>query len=334
MPASARLNPAAQEPPLDPRVAREAAQWLMRVHPAAEPGENELRACQQWRASHAEHELAWQRAQQLNAKFGIMPPMLGKAALGRSSARSPGQQRRAAVKKLALLLTVAPASLLAYRQLPLDTWRADHRTATGERRSIQLADGSHVQMNTGSAFDAVYDDTQRLLILHEGELLIETARDSQSPARPFRVQTADGRIRAIGTRFTVKRIAAWSDVAVFDGAVEVQARDDATQTRILAAHHQLRLSATHLGATEALVSHGADWTRGILHADNQRLADFSAELARHRRGWIRCDPAVADLRISGSFRLDDTDGILRALVGTLPVRITLHTRYWVTIHPA
>lgn len=334
MPASARLNPAAQEAPLDPRIAREAAQWLMRVHPAAEPDENELHACQQWRASHAEHELAWQRAQQLNAKFGIMPPMLGKAALGRPSACSPEQQRRAAVKKLALLLTLAPASLLAYRQLPVNSWRADYRTATGERRNVQLADGSHVRMNTGSAFNAVYDDTQRLLILHEGELLIETARDSQSPARPFRVQTADGHIRAIGTRFTVKRVAAWSDVAVFEGAVEVQTRDDAMQTRILAANHQLRFSATGLDETEALVSHNADWTHGILHADNQRLADFCAELSRHRRGWLRCDPAVADLRISGSFQLDDTDRILRALVGTLPLRITFHTRYWVTIQPA
>lgn len=330
MPAPAAVSPAAQDAPLDPRVAREAAVWLMRLHPAAEPDESELRACLRWRASHAQHELAWQRAQELNSTFRIMPAEIGKAALG----RAPDRQRRQAVKTLVLLLTLAPVSMLAYQQLPVAAWRATHRTATGQRRRVVLADGTRVQMNTGTAFDVVYDKTQRLLVLHEGELLIETAPDTHPTSRPFRVETADGFIRAIGTRFSVKRIAAWSDVGVFEGAVEVAARDTAIPKRILAAHRQLRFSAAGMAATENLDEHGADWVDGILHVDNQTLADFTAELGRHRRGWVRCDPAVAGLHISGSFQLDDTDRILRALVSTLPVRITFLTRYWATIEPA
>jgi len=302
----------------------------MRLHPSAEPDDQERRACLAWRASHVQHELAWQRAQQLDSTFGIIPAELGNPTLG----RPPSRQRRNAITKLVLLLTVAPASILAYQQLPVAAWRAAHRTSTAERRSVQLADGSRVQMNTGTAFDVAYSALQRLLVLHEGELLIETAPDPDAVARPFRVETPDGFIRAIGTRFSVKRIAAWCEVGVFEGAVEAQARNDASHQRVIAAFQQVRFSAAGLAATQALAAHGAAWVDGILSADNQRLADFLAELARYRRGWLQCDPAVADLRISGSFQLDDTDRILRALAGTLPVRIVSRTRYWTTIGPA
>lgn len=330
MPVSHPVNPASPDGRFDARVVREAAQWLMRMHPAAEASEAERQACLHWRASHAQHELAWQHAQRINSQFGILPAALGKATLG----RPPTRARRDAVKRLALLLALAPAVALTARQLPISAWRAQYRTAVNERRSILLADGSRIAINSGSAFDAIYDDTRRQILLHEGEILIETATDTQAAHRPFLVETPDGVIRAIGTRFRVQRVASWSDVAVFDGAVEVVARLDTTQRRIIAANQQVRLVATHVAPTDALAEHSADWVHGILHADNQRLADFVAELSRHRRGWIRCDPAAADLRISGSFRLDDTDSILHAIARTLPVQILFQTRYWVTIKAA
>jgi len=324
------LNPAVHDAPLDPRIARQAAQWLMRLHPAAEPDDAERRACLAWRASDPRHELAWQRAGQIDAQFGVIPTELGRAALG----RTPVRQRRQAVAKLAVLIAAAPAGMLAYQQLPVAAWQAAHRTATGERRGVQLADGSRVQMNTGTAFDVDYDDAWRLLLLHEGELLVETARDPRAKPRAFSVQTADGRVGALGTRFCVRCGDGWSEVAVFDGAVEVAAGRDPAARRTVNAGEQLRFSAAGLEATEPLLAHRADWVDGILHADDQPLAAFSAELARHRRGWLRCDPAVAALRISGSFQLDDTDGVLQALAATLPVQIRFHTRYLVTIAPA
>jgi transmembrane sensor len=45
-------------------------------------------------------------------------------------------------------------------------------------------------------------------------------------------------------------------------------------------------------------------------------------------------PDVADLRITGSFPLHDTDKALSALLPTLPVQIERHTPYWVTVAKA
>ncbi|WP_420224203.1 FecR domain-containing protein [Pigmentiphaga litoralis] len=189
-------------------------------------------------------------------------------------------------------------------------------------------------MNARTAFDTVFDTAQRLLILHEGEVVITTAPDISQPVRPFRVQTSEGRIRAIGTRFLVARADAWTDVGVFDGAVEVQTSAEEFRTRVISANQQLRMSMAGMSEPELLDGHAADWQFGILHADNMALGEFCTRLARYRRGWIRCDPAVADLLISGSFQVDDTDRALRALVATLPVRVTFHTRYWATLQPA
>src|SRR2546427_8064244 len=49
------------------------------------------------------------------------------------------------------------------------------------------------------------------------------------------------------------------------------------------------------------------WSRGQLWVDNQRLDDFLAELNRYRPGWLHADPAVAGLRFSGVFPLDEGD---------------------------
>jgi len=77
--------------------------------------------------------------------------------------------------------------------------------------------------------------------------------------------------------------------------------------------------------------HAAAWVQGALYADNMRLDDFIDELGRHRPGRLACDPAVAGLRISGSFPLGDTDRILAAVERALPVQAQRYTRYWVTL---
>ena len=80
---------------------------------------------------------------------------------------------------------------------------------------------------------------------------------------------------------------------------------------------------------------GADaWTRGMLVVDNTRLEDLVHELGRYRRGHLGVAPEIADLRITGSFPLHDTDLALSALLPTLPVQIEQHTPWWVTVAKA
>ncbi len=68
-----------------------------------------------------------------------------------------------------------------------------------------------------------------------------------------------------------------------------------------------------------------------LRQELARMQEVVAELARYRPGILRCDPAVADLKVSGVFSLRDTDEALEAISDSFPVQVRRHTRYWVTV---
>ncbi|MGE1115902.1 hypothetical protein ACQJ0K_29855, partial [Priestia megaterium] len=68
-------------------------------------------------------------------------------------------------------------------------------------------------------------------------------------------------------------------------------------------------------------------------AQNQPLGDFLRELRRFRPGLLRWAPELENLRVIGSFRVDDTDRVLSLLAASLPLEVQSRTRYWVTLMP-
>ncbi len=309
--------------PIDRRIAREAARWFVRLQGNASEAERD--ACARWRASHADHERAWRLAERFHAHLREIPTEVGVPVLDRAQ----GIDRRDTLKLLALLIAAAPLGALGYRELPWRAWSAGERTAVGERRELTLADGTRVLLNTDSALDVVFDDDLRLLRLRAGEILVTSAQDRAG--RPLLVETAEGRVRPVGTRFSVRQFEDETQVAVFEGAVQLQPRHGAQL--FLPAGQQAFFAADGVDTPVPLAAHAGDWTRGVLRAEKMRLADFATELARYRPGLLRCDPAVAGLLISGAFQLHDTDEALAALARTLPVEIHYRSRYWVTLAP-
>lgn len=307
--------------PIDREVARQAAQWLMRLH-GGHASNAEQQACRQWRAASAEHERAWQRVQRVQDKLGLLPPDLAMGTLNR--------ERRQALKHLLVLAALLPAGYLGYRQAPWQSWRADYRTAVGERRQVQLADGSLVHLNTDSAIDVRFSSEQRLIVLLRGEILITSGGDPQATTqRPLRVSSRQGLMQALGTRFAVRQLDDETTLAVFEGQVRVT--PEQTAPRVIEAGEHVRFSRNGLSASLPAQVQDSLWTEGQLLVDNLPLKDFLAELSRYRHGLLRCDPDVAGLRISGGFQLDNTDAILVALPSTLPVNVSYRTRYWVTV---
>ena len=73
------------------------------------------------------------------------------------------------------------------------------------------------------------------------------------------------------------------------------------------------------------------WASGVLMARQMRLQDLAQELSRYRHGWLQCDPAVSELRVSGVFQLDRIDHALEGLSQSLPVRIQRRTGLWTRI---
>jgi transmembrane sensor len=316
-------------PPLDRGIARQAAEWFILF------SEGELSQAQQqqldgWRNSHPDHERAWQSAMQVSQRAGKLPTHIGTTVLRRPTRVN----RRQAVTTLVMLMTAAPAGWFAYRHMPRE---GRFTTASGEQRNIVLPDGTRIQLNTATEIDLAYDDNQRLVILRQGEIYIETAPDPLAvtkPARPFSVRTHDGNVRAIGTRYVVRQYADHSHAAVLQGAVEITPTHGNGQVKRLYAGEQAGFTDRSIDAVVPFVQQDALWTSGMLAVENMRLDQFAAELQRYRSGIVRCDPEVAALEITGAFQLNDADGILQNIVALLPVKVVFLTRYWVTIKPA
>lgn len=300
------------------RILAQAVDWYIRLHDSGitNATQAEWRA---WLAADPLHAQAWQRIEQLQQRLGQAPSSFAAATLEQAR-----QQRRAAVKMLALLLGAGVIGWQGYQGSPLS---ADYTTRVGQRRQFTLADGSRVMLDTDTRIDVRFDDRQRLIVLRQGELLVETAKD----ARPLSVQSAEGRIRALGTRFTVRQNDGVTRVSVEAHAVQVHPRLASAAGMRVDEGQMTRFTASEIGPLLPASAQVSAWTRGLLVAIDWRLEDVLAEVSRYRQGYLGCAPEVAEMRLSGTFLLDDSEAVLANLEDALPVRVRRMTRYWVRV---
>lgn len=300
------------------RAIRDAAEWLALLESGA-AGERERQQLQAWRQAHPEHERAWQAALQLQQRFAAVPSRLAMASL------QPAERtRRTALRQLLGLAVVVPTGWWLSRDLPLDAWTADLSTATGERRSLTLADGSLLQLNTATAVDL--DQTRRRLTLVRGELSLRVPG-----TQALTLDTRFGTLTVEQAEVCVQQDDEGCDVRVVSGSVEV--RPLMGLGLALGKGQQLRLSTLGIGAIEPFSPTLLSWRQGVLIAQDQPLGEFLQQFSRYRPGLLRWDPAVANLRVTGSFQLADTDRVLTLLAATLPVELQWRTRFWVTLIP-
>lgn len=296
------------------QVAEQAVHWLLEIQQGP-LNPRQQQAWQQWIDAHSEHRRAWEHIQRVNSRLRGLSSPLAHAAL---NAPKSGSRRQA----LKLLLILGAGSVVTWgmrEHNPLPSLLADYRSPIGQRRKISLGAGGQLQLNTASAADVRGDGLIRLL---EGEMLL-TATQS------FEVQTAQGLLKTQGARINVRQFADRTQIALFEGRVELNVQGRAPM--LLPVARQLSFSTTGVSAAKPLDANSGAWADGMLVAAHMRLGDFLDELGRYRRGQLNCDTKVADLLISGTYPLDDSERILDLLEISLPVKVKRFTRYWVTV---
>ena len=310
---------------LDHATLEAAARWYVDLRGEV-PSDATREAHRCWLERDPRHLQAWERLARLQDKLDQVVPGIARPTL--ASARA---KRRDVLKVLSILLMAGGAGTLAWNTTPLPTLMADQRTGTGERRRMRLDDGTQLQLNTATAVDIRYSENLREVRLLQGEIFIETARDER--ARPFVVHTAEGSIRALGTRFVVRREADLTQVSVQQHAVEVRSANVPDTAVRVDAGQQVNFRRDAIEPLQRANPQADAWTRDMLVVNDWRLGEFIRELQRYRPGHLGCDPAVSALRISGAFHLGSTDTILENLTSTLPVRIRRFSRFWTSVEP-
>ncbi|MGN2433783.1 FecR family protein [Pseudomonas syringae] len=309
------------------RMIGEAASWLALLHDdSVSPTDRE--AFERWRQADPGHEVALARMQSMWGSFDELSDTSARAALRQTFAPAGAKPHSRAVQALALIGVLVCGWMSAER---LPVWMADQHTAVGERREFSLADGSQVQLNSGSALNVKFDGRQRTIELLEGELWVEVAKDVQ---RPFVVRTDQGTVTALGTRFVVRRGDEGTTVSVLESAIAAQA--NTADVVKVASGQQALLKDGRVQTPHALGNKDpADWTRGVLRVDDRPLSEVLQTLASYRHGLLRFDAqALQGMRVSGVFRLDDTDAALATLADNLPIRVERFTDLLVRVEPA
>ncbi|MDR0189296.1 FecR domain-containing protein [Pseudomonas yamanorum] len=301
----------------------QAAQWYVRLQDQPEAAQH----WQAWLRQSPEHQAAWGYVERVSQRFAPL------AEQSHSASRALRSSRRQTLKTLLVLCAGSTLAWGTWRNTALPRlvggWNADYATAGGETREALLDDGSRLWLNALSALDIRFDRVQRLLHLRFGEVLIETAKD---PTRPFLVETQQGRLRALGTRFSVVQDGDSTLLNVFEGRVEVRTAAS-HQVQIIEAGKQVAFTRDGLNLNSPASATREAWSRGVLLADNLPLGELIAELNRFRSGHLGCDPAVAQLPVMGSFPLKDSDHALRLLQAALPIQVDTLMPWWVTVRP-
>jgi transmembrane sensor len=116
-------------------------------------------------------------------------------------------------------LTAFAAAIAVFALVPLLTLFGDgahYETASGERLTVQLRDGSQVRLNFGTKIRVRFNPHERGIELIQGEALFDVAHDV---TRPFRVRTGTSIVQALGTQFDVRRRCDGLEILVTSGRV-------------------------------------------------------------------------------------------------------------------
>ncbi|GFM84526.1 membrane protein [Pseudomonas cichorii] len=309
---------------ISPAVAKQAVGWMIEMQEGGLDSRRQ-QAWQQWLNGNSEHQRAWAHIQRVNQRLSGLSSPLAHAALNAPSSSS----RRHALKLLLLLGAGSAAGWGLRDQITLQPLLADLHSGVGEQRKETLSDGTQVQLNTASALDVRFDSQQRLIKLLQGEILMTAAADS----RPLNLLTAEGIVHASTTasRFNLRQLDGRTQLAVLAGSLEVSPSGHIGPALRLQAKQQVTFSRDAWDPVRPTDASTGAWAEGMLVASHMKLADFLAELGRYRRGRLNCDAKVANLLISGSYPLADSERILDMLEVALPVRVQRFTRYWVSV---
>jgi len=238
-----------------------------------------------------------------------------------------------ALASLALLL-------LSFTKPDLPT--GEYLTGTGEHRTIPLADGSRIAMNTQTRLRVRYSPHGRDIELIEGEALFWVARD---PLRPFRVHARRTIVEALGTQFSIYLGNSGTKIAVTQGRVKVFENLNPTpvildpngllwtdtvtleasqspEGLVVSAGHEARISRDSFTDFEVEtrrveldeLERRLAWVNGNLFFKGETLGEAVDEFNRYNWRKLKVtDPVIHDLQLGGEFETTNVDGFIEAL---------------------
>jgi transmembrane sensor len=299
------------------QLRQEAIAWLARLSDREATAEDR-EGFERWRSQSSAHARMFER---LARTWGDR--ILNTAALHVAQGESVLKAKHPTGSKLIRYVVACTACLAAlilggiYFDL-ITRLQADYQTAVGERHTVRLPDESLVTLNAHTAIATSFNERVRTVRILKGEAFFRVRHDA---ARPFVVESKETVTRAVGTEFVVRRRHGSDRVTVLEGIVEVTARRGTTTTQ-LTAGNMVETEEGRLTAGRPVdPSIASAWLNGLLIVDGAPLGEVIEELRRYHHGaiflWNR---RAADMRVTGTYKLDEPSRIVFHLTKTFPLQ--------------
>ncbi len=323
------------DPPTNSNPRQQAIEWLIAQNSGDWTDADHL-ALEAWLAENAEHDrqyrqlkTLWQNMddfkaldfpQRAAAKMYCPQPsdnvvVLGSShrAAGRSGVESKRLNKVAATLAASLLIGVV--GLQAFQQFGVHAYQ----TGKGEQKTISLADGSQIQLNTDTEITIDRDlwGGQKISLIR-GEALFDIRHD---PNRELEVAAGNGLIRDIGTRFDVYAQPNRVDLAILEGKVALITPQTPSTVLIAGQATAYGNNGQMLASPLHDVRNATAWQNGKLVFADLPLPDVLAQISRyHDVAFIVADPKLNELRVSGTFKSANLQLLMETLEAGFPIK--------------
>ncbi|MCW4461042.1 FecR domain-containing protein [Sphingomonas sp. BT-65] len=307
--------------PPTPEIEEAARAWAIRVDDAGFADWDGFTAWLEASPAHlTAYETALAQVEHAAALLAAAPKPAWQPGDG-SEVRAPRRRWFPAAAAIAAAVAAVASWGLIDRGSPAE----QIATAPGERRAIELADGSRIILNGGTRV-TLDRDTPRHVELAQGEALFEVKHDERNP---FVVVTGETRLLDAGTVFNVVADGGALDVEVAEGAVIYQ--PGANQVRLDAGDALSRSRAGAVVLRKASPQDVGGWQQGALHYAGASLDRIARDLARNLGRPVRVAEGTASLQpFNGTLVLKGEPGeVLKRAGPLLGVRFTADGEGWV-----
>ena len=317
-------------------IERAAAQWAVRHREGLDAAA--MREFMAW-LERPEHGTAYERFAGLTAVFERARATGASTALVtqlRARQRRRRQMRGGVLAAAACVVLVLGALYGPQLRDPSTASVAQVEKFEPLRR---LPDGSIVELRDGTELAVRFDAGVRRVELTKGEALFRVEKDA---ARPFIVRAKGVDVRAVGTAFNVRLDAASVEVLVTEGRVRVLDAEKGHSVLPSTADVADPILSSGQRCIVALADDGAGselaaqveamapeqvratlaWRVPRLDFEGMQLGSAVEQLNAQNRVQLRlADPALAALRLSGTFSPDDPATFARLVAATFDLRI-------------
>lgn len=295
-----------------------AAAWIAKLE-AGDLCESDALAFDAWIAL-PENADVFDATLAVSRAFTVEAAPVARGLADRRASAPPRPMGRRAVVGMGGMAAAAAVALMVAPQFAAPPRTQTYVTGNGERRTVELADGSRVELNAGTRLSVTLARDSRRVTLDEGQAVFDVIHDER---RPFVIAAGDRTVIDVGTQFDVRRRDGKLSVTVAHGAVEVRPAAG-VQGQAYRLHPGQRLDHVE-GERLAMVAPAqADevlgWRAGRLVYRGQTLADVVADLNQQFPAQIRIeDEQLARTPISGVLILDNQDAVIRRLALLVPI---------------